>query len=90
MQTRGVRNRPIAFRLADIKNADQGSKGSSNDPQCFVLLFKANADGNLARLGQDTYAVEHFALGRFELFISDGSLIEGEFVHTAVINRIVG
>ena len=58
---------------------------AGGDPRCFLLTFKATADSR--RLEQNTYPVEHFALGRFELFISEGNLVGNEYVYTAVINR---
>lgn len=59
----------------------------ARDPKSFVLTFKGPAQTNDPRLAQDTYAVEHFALGRFDLFISDGNVVNDEYVYTAVINR---
>jgi hypothetical protein len=58
---------------------------AGGDPRCFVLTFKGTADSR--RLEQNTYPVEHFALGRFDLFISEGNLVDNEYVYTAVINR---
>jgi hypothetical protein len=59
----------------------------ARDPRTFVLTFKGPAQTSDPRLAQDTYSVEHFALGRFDLFISDGNVVNGEYIYTAVINR---
>lgn len=57
------------------------------DPACFVLTFSEPASGSTLRLSQNTYTVSHFALGSFELFISEGNLAGSDYVYTAVINR---
>ncbi len=87
----GGRNtaRPARLRLNLMKDEDPLRKGASvNGSRCFVLTFSQSSRS--APLRQDTYAVNHFALGRFELFISEANLSGGEYVYTAVINRIVG
>ena len=65
-----------------------GVKSSRTGPACFTLTFKGRADANDPRLTQNTYSVEHFALGRFDLFISDAALVNDEYFYTAVINRL--
>ena len=65
-------------------------QGSDRTPECFVLTFTGPAGGGNPRLMQNTYSVEHFALGRFDLFISEGALIGPDHVYTAVINRVAG
>jgi hypothetical protein len=84
-------NDAIRLRLFEMSNTDRESTDSSErEPRSFVLTFKADAHENLVLLGQDTYAVEHFALGRFELFVSQGNVADEKHVYTAVINRVVG
>lgn len=82
--------RGTRLRLAAIENTDSRSKvRSGREPQCFVLTFNSQSATGGAQLRQDTYAVDHFALGRFELFISEANFTDGVYVYTAVINRIV-
>lgn len=57
------------------------------DPDCFVMKFSEPATDSTLRLSQNTYTVNHFALGSFDLFISEGSLVGSDYVYTAVINR---
>lgn len=64
-----------------------GAKTGRRDPETFVLTFRERAGENVTRLPQNTYTVDHFALGSFQLFISEGNLDEGDYVYTAVINR---
>lgn len=81
--------RPARLRLVSMKDEDLFRKGASvNESRCFVLTFSQSY--RAAPLRQDTYAVDHFALGRFELFISDAGVTDNGFTYTAVINRIVG
>jgi len=67
------------------QDASLRSVPAGGDARSFVLTFKGTADSR--RLEQNTYPVEHFALGRFDLFISEGNLVDNEYVYTAVINR---
>jgi hypothetical protein len=67
-----------------------GKKPSDSDPLCFVLTFKGRLSESASALRQDTYTVEHFALGRFDLFLSEGNLAGEDYHYTAVINRLVG
>jgi hypothetical protein len=81
--------RPARLRLVSIKDEDLLRKGGSvNESRCFVLTFSQSSRATPLR--QDTYAVDHFALGRFELFISDAGINDNGFTYTAVINRIAG
>lgn len=82
-------SRPASLRLVSMKDDDPLRKGASgNDSRCFVLTFSQSS--RAARLRQNMYSVNHFALGAFELFISDPAVTEDGFSYTAVINRIVG
>jgi hypothetical protein len=40
-------------------------------------------------LSQNTYSVNHFNLGDFDLFITDGGRKGREQYYTAVINRLI-
>jgi hypothetical protein len=81
--------RPARLRLVSMKDEDLSAKGESvNESRCFVLSFSQSSRATPLR--QDTYTVDHFSLGRFELFISDAAVTDHGFTYTAVINRIVG
>ena len=81
----------LRLRLVSMSNSDAAAQSFEREPQAFVLRFEARADENFGVLGQDTYAVEHFALGRFDLFISQGTAAGGDtYAYTAVINRVIG
>jgi hypothetical protein len=82
-------SRPARLRLVSIKDEDNLRKGApGNESRCFVLTFSQSSRSQ--RLMQGTYAVNHFALGAFELFISDAGVADSGFTYTAVINRILG
>lgn len=81
--------RPARLRLVSMKDEDPLRKGwPVGESRCFVLTFSQSSKA--ATLRQDTYLVEHFALGRFELFISGAGINDYGFSYTAVINRIDG
>ena len=52
----------------------------------FVLKF---AGPGYNRLGDGTYNVDHFNLGRFQLFITVGETVGNETQYLAVINRVM-
>jgi hypothetical protein len=79
----------VRLRLVDMSNTDKAAQLFGREPQSFVLSFDTWADDSRL-LSERTYAVEHFALGKFELFISEGSLERNKHVYTAVINRVIG
>ena len=80
----------VRLRLIGMSNTDKAAQAFEREPQSFVLGFDTWADDSAAVLPQDTYSVKHFALGKFELFISEGSLESNKHVYTAVINRVIG
>lgn len=81
--------RPARLRLVSIKDEDALRKDDSiKEPRCFVLTFSQASRS--VPLRQDTYVVDHYALGRFELFISDAGVTDTGFIYTAIINRIEG
>ena len=79
----------VRLRLTGMLNTDRAAQLFDNEPQSFVLAFDASVDVNPVVLPENTYSVKHFALGKFELFISEGSLEGDRHVYTAVINRAV-
>ena len=83
------RSDTVRLRLVGMSNTDKAAQAFEREPQSFVLAFDTWADDSVAVLSQDTYSVKHFALGKFELFISEGSLESNKHVYTAVINRVI-
>ena len=75
---------------AMVGDEPDGKTSGGTEPGCFVLKFMGRAGTDGPKLFQKTYAVEHFALGRFDLFVSDGDLVDGNYFYTAVINRVTG
>ena len=61
-------------------------KRASRTPtgECFTLTFRGP---NRTRFEQNTYTVEHAALGKFDLFITPTDKPGREQLYTAVINR---
>ena len=74
-------------RLTLVKVEDQRPrKGAQRvEGECFSLLFKA--DGKLSDL-QQTYVLQHEALGKFSLFLVDAGEKEKETHYLAVINHM--
>src|SRR5437660_7329100 len=68
--------------MTDMKPADFVT--SSSGQECFALTFTGPSR---RRLPQDTYAVEHFALGGFALFITVGESSRKNVKYFAIINR---
>lgn len=88
VEGRAGRGNKTILRLTSMTAAlPQNDIKYGGEPNCFVLTFAGPKDWSQPSLVQKTYMVEHFALGNFELFISNGSVIDGEVLHTAVINR---
>jgi hypothetical protein len=74
-------------RLTLVKVEDQRPRkgAETSEGECFSLLFKA--DGKLSDL-QQTYVLQHEALGKFSLFLVEGGEKEGEIHYLAVINHM--
>lgn len=72
--------------LTLVKVEDQTPrKGTTGaEGECFTLLFKA--DGKLSDL-QQTYVLQHEALGKFSLFLVDAGEKERDIHYLAVINH---
>lgn len=75
------------LKLVDIVDtAPSGFVGKKEHP-CFELHFEANF---VTPIPADTYRVEHFALGEFDLFITPGGRKGGSSYAVAIINRLLG
>lgn len=77
-----------AASLTLISMKDTGPEGSAKGtaPKCFVMKFQGPYYQPLA---EKTYNVNHFNLGDFDLFITDGGRAGRVQTYNAVINRIV-
>ena len=73
--------------LSEVKDLED-PKDSSYTPtgtrESFRLLFK----GSRERLADGTYTVEHAALGRFEMYISDAGSAKNIRLYQAQFNRL--
>ena len=69
--------------LSDSRPVDSPTRKLKQEN--FVLTF---ASRGRVTLQQGTYHVEHFALGSFDLFITQGAVTSSQRSYTAVINRV--
>jgi hypothetical protein len=75
----------VQIKLIDITDSRPVSRRSKRRGQeNFVLKFSGPAGMPLT---QNTYHVEHFGLGTFDLFITEGAREGNEKFYFAVINR---
>lgn len=70
--------------MEDTKPA--GVKLLLKGQECFVMKFNGPYRQPLT---QGTYSVNHFALGDFKLFITEGGRLKRDKLYIAVINRLV-
>src|SRR5437868_4447315 len=84
--TFGEGRNAVVLTLVDIKDLRPiGGKARSMGQESFVLKFTGPGRSPLK---QNTYSVNHFNLGDFELFITEGGKQGRLNVYTAVINRV--
>jgi len=85
----GDRRQEIALTLVEMKN-NLGPLASKRQrfktQESFMLKFRGPSKMPLT---QGTYEVEHFRLGNFALFITQGAVVGSEAYYFAVINRII-
>lgn len=76
----------VALTLVKVEDRRRPTrKGEARlEGECFSLLFKANAE--LSDL-QQTYVLQHGALGKFTLFLVDASDKEKGIYYQAIINH---
>jgi hypothetical protein len=72
-------------KMADTR--PQGFRATGPGQECFSLTFLSPGKRALV---QDVFQVEHFALGRFDLFITVVGKAKRGTLYEAVINRIAG
>ena len=75
----------VKLTLIKVEDQRTGKGLESAEGECFSLLFKA--DGKLSDL-QQTYVLQHEALGKFSLFLVDAGEKENEIHYVAIINRM--
>ena len=82
----GAGRSAVTLTLVDIKDSRPlKSRARRRGEENFVLKF---AGTSYEPLAQNTYAVNHFNLGDFQLFITEGERDDNSRYYYAVINRI--
>ena len=78
----------VSLKLVDMADSrpDTSSRRKTRMSENFVMKFQGPFDQELT---QGTYRVNHFNLGDFDLFITDGGRVGKEQYYNAVINRVV-
>jgi hypothetical protein len=78
----------VSLRLLDMTDSRpfSSSKRKMRMSENFVMKFQGPFNKVLT---QGTYKVNHFNLGDFDLFITDGGRVGKEQYYVAVINRVV-
>jgi hypothetical protein len=76
---------PLELELIDVSDQRPAfaRRAETSDRECFSLLFQGPPDKPLT---QDTYAIEHKELGKFQLFIVP-TRKQGNYI--AIINRLL-
>jgi len=72
-------------KMTDLKPANFQQRFPGEE--CFAMTF--SGPYSLRPWTQDTYSVEHFALGKFDLFITSGGRLRRSDFYQALINRII-
>ena len=75
----------VSLTLVDMTDSRSSSARSKSRQENFVMKFRGPAKRVLE---QRTYRVNHFNLGDFDLFITDGGRVKREQYYIAVINRV--
>lgn len=74
----------VTLTLVKVEDQRPRKAAQRAEGECFSLLFRA--DGKLSDL-QQTYVIQHEALGKFSLFLVDAGEKEKETHYLAVINH---
>lgn len=75
----------IEVALVEVKDLAPDAAAAANGKECFSLLFR----GGTKALRQNTYAMDHPALGKFQLFLVPGAPDDnGAQSFVAIINRL--
>lgn len=81
----GVKLTSMTLIEVNDLNPEFAKNSGTTSRDCYSLVFTAPSR---VVLGQNTYTVEHSKLGKFELFIVQGSKKGSELRYGAVINRV--
>lgn len=76
----------VSLRLTAMTDSIPFTVKRRKGQECFVMKFQGPFNPPLR---QETYQVNHFALGDFDLFITDGGRVKRGQFYIAIINRIV-
>lgn len=82
----GVGYNSVSLKLIGMTDSRPPRLRSKSGLENFVMRFQGPRDRVLA---QGTYRVNHFNLGDFDLFITNGAKVRREQYYIAVINRSV-
>lgn len=75
----------IEVALVEVKDLAPDAAAAASGKECFSLLFR----GGATALRQNTYSMDHPALGRFQLFLVPGAPDDnGAQSFLAIINRL--
>jgi hypothetical protein len=77
----------VTLKLVDMTDSRSSLVQRRNGQENFVMRFQG-ARSKL--LSQGTYRVNHFNLGDFDLFITEGGRSRKVQYYIAVINRVIG
>jgi hypothetical protein len=82
-QLQSKRVKPVVVKLTQVNDVGPVPDQRVTGRECFSLVFTTRA-----KLPQDTYMVEHAALGKFALFIVPVGKGKVDREYEAVINRM--
>jgi hypothetical protein len=75
----------IEVALAEVKDLAPDAAAAATGKECFSLLFR----GGITALPQNTYSLDHPALGKFQLFlVPSGPDANGAQSFVAIMNRL--
>lgn len=78
-------SQPLGLTLIEVSTIGPVPDQTVPGRECFVLSFSGPLDRSLS---QNTYRVEHDALGAFDLFIVPGKKDKKRSYYYAIINRL--
>jgi len=84
--TFGQGGNAVSLTLVDMTDTRPAGRKFGKGQECFELKFQGPYDEPLK---QGSYKVNHFNLGDFDLFITDGGRVKRQQYYVAIINRLV-
>jgi hypothetical protein len=76
----------VPLTLVDMTDSRPFVRARKTSQENFVMKFRGPRDRVLTT---GTYRVNHFSLGDFDLFITDGGRVSRQQYYVAVINRVL-